>query len=358
MLRKKDMRGNVFSVAVVCVAGLCAAAQTTGAYARGVAAFNAHDYAAAAPLFAQAEKEAPGATDALLYEGKSLANLERYKEADAALQEYAAGHPDSADALYMLGFVLNREDKPAESLRTYTKAARLAMPKSDDLKIVATDYVLLNDYPDAIKWMRQAIEFNPKNEPAWYGLGRCYYTQSSFNDAEQAFRQALKLDPTDLRAQTNLALTLEMLNEPAKADKEYRSAIALANADPRTDQWPYLDYASFLLDQGKAAEAVPLLEKAVTIAPQCADCHGKLGRALEATGRRDAAVTELEKAVALDPKNAHLHYALGHAYQAAGMAGKAKKELAVAAEMYASKDGSNSQATAASHADTVSQGPQ
>ena len=340
MLRVKSMRGGGFSLVLVCAASLYVGAQTTGAYEHGVAAFNAHRYAEAATLFAEAEEKSPGATDALLYEGKSLANLGRYKQAGTLLRQYDDRHPESADGLYMLGYVLNREDKPAESLRIYTRAAQLSMPKSDDLKIVAMDYVLLNDYPDAIKWMRQAIDFDPKNEPAWYGLGRCYYSQSSFGDAEKAFRYALQLDATDLRAQINLALTLEMLNEPRKADEEYRRAIALANADPHSDQWPYLDYGSFLLEEGKAAEAIPLLEKAIAIAPQCADCHGKLGRALEATAKNNAAVAELEKAVALDPKNAQLHYALGHAYQAAKMPDKAKKELEITAKMYASKDGS------------------
>ena len=338
MLREKIMRIGGVSLVLVCAAYLFAGAQSRSAYERGLAAFEAHRYAEAAPLFQQAEKAAPGATDALLYEGKSLADLNRYKDADTVLRKYAALHPESADTLYMLGFVLNRENKPAESLRTYTEAARLSAPKSDDLKIVATDYVLLNDYPDAIKWMRQAIDLDPKNEPAWYGLGRCYYSQSSFGEAEQAFRYALKLDPTDLRAQVNLALTLEMLNQPAKADAEYRRSIAMADSDPHTDQWPYLNYGSFLLEGGKAAEAIPLLQKAIAIAPRCAECHGKLGRALAATGKDDAAVTELEKAVALDPGKAQLHYALGHAYQAASMTDKAKKELAIAAKMYASKD--------------------
>jgi tetratricopeptide (TPR) repeat protein len=339
MLRKK-MRRASFTLVLFCGVSLFAGAQPQGAYQRGVAAFNAHRYAESVTLFEQAEAEAPRATDALLYEGKSLTNLKRYKEAVTVLRQYEDHHPKSADGLYMLGYALNRENQPAESLRIYTIAARLSTPKSDDLRIVATDYVLLNDYPDAIKWMRQAIDMDPKNEPAWYGLGRCYYSQSSFGDAVQAFRYALKLDPTDLRAQTNLALTLDMVNEPAKADSEYLRAIALANSDPHSDQWPYLDYGSFLLEQAKAADAIPLLEKAVAKAPQCADCHGKLGRALQETGKNGAAVTELEKAVALDSKNAELHYALGHAYQAARMTDQARKEFEIAAKMYASKDGS------------------
>lgn len=313
-------------------------AQTQDPYAAGMAAFNAHNYSEAAPLFAAAERASPGKSDALLYEGKSLANVNRFAEAEAVLREYSTQHPQSSEALYILGYVLNREDKPKESLNTYTQAARLSTPKSDDLKVVAIDYVMLNDYPDAIRWMKQAVAFDPQNEEAWYGLGRCYYTQSDFPDAEKAFLRALALAPKDLKAATNLALTLEMRNRPKDADAAYKHAIALADADPKTDEWPYLDYASFLLDQGRAADAVPLLRNAVKINPRCADCHGKLGRALEAEGQNKQAVAELEQAVALSPKDPKLHYALGRAYRAAGMEAKAKAELATTAKLYGTKD--------------------
>ena len=326
----------------LCLAALCSVAvihaQTTDPYAAGMAAFDAHQYTKAAPLFAAAEAANPGHSDALLFEGKSLANVNRFAEAETVLRQYWSQHPQSSDALYMLGFVLNREGKPKESLNIYTQAARLSTPKSDDLKVVAMDYVMLNDYPDATRWMKQAVAFDPKNEEAWYGLGRCYYTQSAFPNAEQAFSRALALDPKDVKAATNLALTLEMRNRPKDADKQYREAIALADAEPRTDEWPYLDYASFLLDQARAAEAVPLLRRAVAINPKCADCHGKLGRALEATGEPKQAVTELERAVALSPKDPKLHYALGRAYRAAGMTAKAKEELAMTAKLYGTKD--------------------
>ena len=326
----------------VCLVIVCGAAaiqaQTQDPYTAGMAAFDAHQYSEAAPLFAAAEKANPGKSDALLYEGKSLANVNRFAEAEAVLGEYSTQHPQSSEALYMLGFVLNREGKPKESLNTYTQAARLSTPKSDDLKVVAIDYVMLNDYPDAIRWMKQAVAFDPQNEEAWYGLGRCYYTQSDFPDAEKAFLRALALEPKNLKAAINLALTLEMRNLPKDADHAYQHAIALAGADPKTDEWPYLDYASFLLDQGRAADAVPLLRKAVGINPRCAECHGKLGRALAAAGQPKQAVAELERAVALSPKDPKLHYALGRAYRSAGMEAKAKAELAMTAKLYGTKD--------------------
>ena len=315
-----------------------ARAQTTDTYTQALAAFNAHNFQASSALFAKAEAENPGKSDALLFEGKALANLGRFPAAEQALQQYSIAHPDSADALYMLGFVLNREDKPKGSLGVYNRAARLSVPKSDDLKTVALDYVLLNDYPDAIRWMKQSVQFNPRNEQAWYGLGRCYYTQSSFPQAQQAFDRALALDPNDLKAATNLALTLEMLNQPSNADRAYKRAIALADSDPHTDQWPYLDYGSFLLEEGNAAQAIPLLTRAAAIAPGCAPCHGKLGRALDETGKFKQAVAELEQAVALSPHDPKLHYALGHAYRSAGLIEKSRQELALSAKIYGTKD--------------------
>ncbi|MGA8109008.1 MAG: tetratricopeptide repeat protein, partial [Acidobacteriaceae bacterium] len=267
-------------------------AQTANAYQQAQAAFAAHRYAEAAPLFAKAEAENPGASDALLMEGKSLTNLEQFARAEAALRTYASRHPDSSDALYMLGFVLNREDKPADSLNAYTRAAKLTTPQSDDLKVVALDYVLLNDYDDAIRWMKQAVAFDPKNEQAWYGLGRCLYSQSEFPEAAAAFARALALDARDVKAEANLGLAYEMANRPEQAEAAYKAAVALADADAKTDEWPYLDYASFLLEHDRPGDAIPLLERAVAVAPRCAECHGKLGRALAETGEAKHGVEE------------------------------------------------------------------
>lgn len=326
-------------VLVSLVTGSCAVLSAqTGAYAQAQAAFASHRYSEAAPLFAKAESEAPGKTDALLLEGKSLANLGHYAAADAALQAYATAHPDSADALYMLGFVLHREDKPADSLRTYTQAAKLATPKSDDLKMVALDYVLLNDYDDAIRWMKQAVAFDPRNEEAWYGLGRCLYSQSEFAEAQQAFQQALALDPRDVKAEANLGLAYEMGNKPEQAEQAYQAAVVLANGDPRTEEWPYLDYGSFLLEHDRPADAIPLLERAVKANPRCAACHGRLGRALAESGKAQQGVEELREAVTLAPRDPKLHYDLGRAYRAAGEMEQARTELAVSAKLYGSKD--------------------
>ncbi|HTV15356.1 MAG TPA: tetratricopeptide repeat protein [Acidobacteriaceae bacterium] len=307
-------------------------------YQQGQAAFAAHRFPEAAAFFARADSRNPGQSDALLMEAKSLANADRFAESDRALRAYLDRHPGSSDAFFMLGFVLNRENRAADSLKVYTQAARLATPKSDDLKVVALDYVLLDDYPDAIHWMEKAVVFDPQNEEAWYGLGRCYYSQSRFADAERAFRQALALNALDVKAEANLGLAYEMDNRPGDAEHAYKAAVTLANNDPHTDQWPYLDYGSFLLEHNRPADALPPLGRAVAVAPGCAECHGKLGRALTLTGKANAGIAELRKAVNLAPRDPKLHYDLGRAYRAAGQMDQAKAEMDLSAKLYGSKD--------------------
>src|SRR5579875_3067087 len=307
---------------------LPAGAQDT-LYAKARAAYDTQQWDEAAALFEQAEQDSPGATDALLLESRSLLRLGRLQEAEKAVGRYLVRHPDSPDALYTLGMVQQREGRPRDSLLTMTHAAQLRTPNSEDLRIVGLDYVLLNDYPDAIHWLEKAVEFDSKNTEAWYALGRADYTQSRFHDAEHAFQQALLLDPEHIRATENLGLVYSAENRLPDADETFRKAVMLAEKDGHTDEWPYLNYGSFLLDQGRASEAIPLLERATSINPKCAACFEKLGRALSATGKLQEGVEHLEKAVSLDPKDAHLHYELGLALRKAGMNDRARAEMAI-----------------------------
>ena len=114
------------SVVLLLLCGLRGSAQSTGDFDRGLAEFRAGNYSSAAVLFADAETASPGTTDALLYQAKSLVHLQDFAGAERALRGHVASHPDSSDALYMLGFVLNRLNRPAESLVSYTKAAAIA----------------------------------------------------------------------------------------------------------------------------------------------------------------------------------------------------------------------------------------
>jgi tetratricopeptide (TPR) repeat protein len=302
-------------------------AQAPDAFARGLTEFSTGNYSAAAALFANAEQTSPGTTEALLYEGKARVHLEQFSSAENVLRRYLTLHPDSDDALYLLGYVLHRENKAAESLETYTRAAQHRAPTGDDLKIVGLNYVLLNDYPDAIKWLEKAVEAEPKNKEAWYFLGRAYYTRSRIAEAHKAFLRVLEIDPQDAKAENNLGLALESEAEPDAAMAAYRQAIAWQERGVRQNEQPYLNLGSLLMDQSKVEEAIPVLQKAVDIAPADPLCRLRLGTAFLRLRKLTDARRELEKAVQFAPDDPAAHYQLGKLYKEMKIMDRAKAEF-------------------------------
>ena len=242
-------------------------------------------------------------------------------------------HPDSASILYKLGLVLRQENKPKESLETYTKAAQLQKPGAEQLRSVALDYVLLDDYPDAVHWLQIAASFDPQNIDVLYSLGRCLYSQNKYPEAEEAFLRVLQIKPDHLKAEENLGLIYDFVSQPEKAEAALRTAAKWAG-DESTDEWPFLDLGAFLLDHDRAPEAVPFLRRASTIASKCTACHEKLGRALLSAGDVTGGLKELEAAALLDPKNPKMHFQLGLAYRAAGNSEKSRAEFALSQSLY------------------------
>jgi tetratricopeptide (TPR) repeat protein len=321
---------------MVCVVGVCqSSAQATSDFDRALAEFRAGNYAQAAMMFASVESAVPGTTDALLYRAKALVHLENFSGADQALRSYLQTHRNSSDAMYMLGFILNRENRAADSLQIYTQAAAITPPSSDDLKIVGLDYVLLNDYADAINWLEKAVAFDSKNKDAWYYLGRAYYTRSQLNEARKAFQEVLNLDPRNAKAQNNLGLIFETEGNVTAAIAAYRSAIAWQEQTSQVNEQPYVNLGNLLAEQGRTSEAPILLEKAVALAPNNAYCHLTLGVFYRKIGELEKARHELLRATELDPDNAIAHYQLGRLYKETNDIARARAEFDRTADLQA-----------------------
>jgi tetratricopeptide (TPR) repeat protein len=308
-------------------------------YGRAVASFKAKEYRKAADLFTLVETESSGTTDALLYKGKCLANLGDFAGAETDLRAYLEGRPDSPDALAFLGFVLHRENKPQESLDFYNRAAKIESPHGDDLKIVALDYVLLNDLLDAVKWLEKCTEMEPSNPDCWYYLGRAYFTDGRFREAKPSFQKVLALSPHHDKAEDYLGLVLESENQREEAVQAYKNSIAWQKESGHESEHPYLHLAMLFDRQGNSEQAIGPLLEGLKINPQSALLHDQLGQVLMHLGRFKEASQQLEKGVKLDPRNASAHFQLGRAYRQLGIMGRAKAEFAKAQELFGTGPG-------------------
>lgn len=318
-------------------------AQAAGAasppYEQARQAYAARDFKAAARLFAaaaQAEQSRPAEarSDALLMEARSLAQSGEFEAADGVLKEFVAQNPRSAPGGYLRAYVLHRENRPRESLQEFTRAAAIATPSGEDLRYVGLDYVLLDDYADAIRWLRRAVTMDAKNAEAWYDLGRAYMHQGDFVEAEADFDKVLAIDPQHAKALDNLGLSLEGQNRTEEALEAYGRAIEAQSHAAHPSEQPLLNLGTLLNAKNRSKDAVKPLERAVEIAPRSSRCHEELSRAYLGAQREGPAMEQMEQAVALDPKNPRLHYQLGRLYRKAGMTEKAQGELKHSSELY------------------------
>ena len=262
-----------------------------------------------------------------LAEARSEANGGSLERADRTARAYLQANPDSADAHFLLGLILFKQGRPKESLSEYTEGARHRDPDAADLKIVALDYVLLADYASADHWLTRSLERNPKDAQAWYYLGRAKYNENRFDEALAAFKECLKLDPKNVKAEDNLGLSHQALGHTAEAFTAFRNAISWQAQLLKKNSGPFINVGSLLLEQNKVDEAVAYLVEAVEISPEETRAHEQLGKAYSRQNDLEKAQIELESAVSLSADNAALHFMLGQLYRKRGMNEKAKLEL-------------------------------
>jgi len=304
------------------------------------------------PAHASSSESRP--LDAALADAKSRLEEGAANEAEHILRAYLAKDPSSADAHFLLGLALFkeireitvaptahrdatnpptsstanfREEKAKASLGEFTAGARYRAPSASDLKIVALDYVLLGDYPDADKWLTKMLEWTPNDPEGWYYLGRTKYNENRFDEAVHAFQQCLKLDPQSVKAEDNLGLAYAGLNRVNDAVAAYHAAIESQKDAPTKNPGPFIDLADLLLDQNRSREAISYLSEAIQIAPQDPKAHELLGKAYARLDEIPQAQAELEKAAQLAPQNANLPCMLGPMYRKQGLTEKAKLAL-------------------------------
>jgi tetratricopeptide (TPR) repeat protein len=226
---------------------------------------------------------------------------------------------------------LFREQRAKDSLAEFTEGAKFKRPGADDLKIVASDYVLLGDYSDAEKWFSEVVVEKPDDAESWYLLGRAKYNESDFGSAATSFERSLQLRPNNVEAENNLGLCRQELGQQDKAKTAFQSAIEWQGDTP-TDAQPFLNLGKLLsenADEASVRRSLAYLSKAESLAPDNPKVHEILADAYSSLKDLPRAQKQLEKAVELAPGTSALHYKLGQVYRKQGLGEQAREQFAI-----------------------------
>jgi tetratricopeptide (TPR) repeat protein len=122
----------------------------------------------------------------------------------------------------------------------------------------------------------------------WYDLG-CELEATAPNEARDAYRRALELNPGHADAHVNLGRLLQESGAVQAAIEQYRAAL---DADDRHATAAF-NLGGALEDLGRRPEAIAAYLRAIAADPDFADAHYNLSRLYEKTGKKQAAIRHL-----------------------------------------------------------------
>src|SRR5579883_491889 len=138
-------------------------------------------------------------------------------------------------------------------------------------------------------------------------LGCRLIRERKFADAEQAFREAIRLDPKHSDAHGNLGVAFAHQRKLPEAESAFRLAIRFDSANVTM----YVNLATCLSQQGRPAEAEEWARQAIQLKPTLAEPHRILGSALDTRKKYEPAEAAFREAARLEPNHADGRFRLG-----------------------------------------------
>ena len=206
---------------------------------------------------------------------------------------FASAYVGLADAYDGLGTVFVGAP-PAEARQKQMRAARKALELDPT---IAEAHVLLADvlqrrwqWAEAEVEYRRALDLNPSDSAAHVGFARWLLCQGRVDDAVAWARRARDLDPLG-NVGTGIGYILFEARHYDEAIRVMRAVVGV-RPDDASAYW-YLGFALIANDQPE--EAIPVLEKALSVSERSPGVMGVLIRAYAHAGRRSDALRVLEE---------------------------------------------------------------
>ena len=259
-------------------------------FSLGAALFNSGQYELATASLARAREKDPA--DETLRRMLALARFNSHSyEAAAALLRDDPGRATTPSLQYTYAVALVRSGRAAEAEPIFDAllAENADWPELNVL--LGQAHAQQNDFDEAIRYLRRALELRPDVADAHRTLGDIYLRQGKLAEAEEALRAELRSYPGDVRAGYTLAVVLDLNRQPEAALELLRP---LLETTPDLADGRYL-LGKILLAEGAAEEARAHLEAAAELAPEDANIRYQLAQAYQRLGREEKARREFEE---------------------------------------------------------------
>jgi tetratricopeptide (TPR) repeat protein len=324
-------------------------------YAQAKSAQAQGDFAGAVAKYEELLQVAPNLGAAYNNLGALYLQQHDYRKAVAVLEKGLNVDPKMTSSSALLGISLYEMGDYANSRRHLESALR-ANPKDNNAELFLSNALIkLGDLDAAAVHLRQLSQRQPQDQEVWYLLGKVHMKLS-----EQALAKLNAIDPDSVYAHQISGEVMEGMKNFDGAILEYKKAVALAPQQPGTHyllgnaywsiqmwepaaqqfraelandpancaaQWKLGNIA--LEQRQDSAQALALVEKALSMCPSLAEARLDRGRALMRLDRNEDAIPDLQAAEKADPAESNIHFLLAQALRATGKTREAQAEMQI-----------------------------
>lgn len=163
----------------------------------------------------------------------------------------------------------------------------------------------------AMEQFQKITEKEPKDADSWVMLGRLYRVSQNSVEAEKALNNALKADPDNEDALTQLAQLYLTVGDVNKAVDKLKSA-----TDKRPNERTLVVLAQAYEQMHEYKNAAETLKRAVELSPDDGRLQRNLAQDLFASGQYDEALTIYQQLATEDGRNAMLWVRISEIYRA------------------------------------------
>jgi predicted O-linked N-acetylglucosamine transferase (SPINDLY family) len=230
----------------------------------------------------------------------------RLGEARALYEQVLRDVPDHPAVLHMLGVLLHAQ---GDHLRSIELIGRAIARRSDVPAYhnnLGNSLRALLRLEEAEQAYRTALRLRPDYASALHNLGVLLADAGRLEHAEACLSRCLALAPRLAEAHLALAGVRVRMGRLVEAEASCRKALRFHPQHAAA----YFDLGNILREQGRVDEAIASFQRVIRFEPKQAGAYTNLGALLQVRGELDAARASFRRAIELDPHSAQAHFNL------------------------------------------------
>ena len=202
--------------------------------------------------------------------------------------------------------------------KQFEKAKKIAMSMSKEFpdynlswKVLAAIYAKSGDSQNSIISSNNAVRADPNDSEAYSNMGLIYFQFKKYKDALKSYQKAIEIKPDYAEAYFNLGNVFKALGKLTEAEKSYLNAIKSNSKFLAA----YFNLASTFIALNKLTEAESTYKKILELKPNYAEVYLNMGTLFLKLKREDEAEFSYKKAIKLNPNFTDAYLNMGVMFQ-------------------------------------------